>query len=671
MRVAFLAILIAFASLSPTQAQEAAPADSVTLARPDTSATILARAPGMPSPLAVSDSARSAWPEIFKIPIAARIPARTLSFELTDMLRDEPTSMLYDLGSYGWPHGWSPAGLSPQHVGLVWSGIPLRDLFTGRPLYDLLPLASAGTPDMEFAPDDGSPVGLHVNTLVDYEKTADPLTELRYQSGSGLQKVSGLHTQNRRLAVGGRDGVLNLLFSYGGESADGEYPGSRLSQGRQIYSRVKYLRPGWSLELGDLYNKRSVGAHGGVVPRITNDLESIYQRLGATVIDPEARRATKRNDVFATFRRDRGGAGRNVTSATAGYSSQQFEYRREADTLTVRSTALFFQISHALARTRHRLTFDVNGTSNTTRPRSDALVFASETDSRLLATVAEEVRFGALHALAKLGLETRSDGTQLLAKAAVWQSFGPAVFRLDASQTAQPVSQIDRTGLGPFLAPIEKVPIGPNRLVRASLSVAAGPLDLTVLGTLTGNATWTDYLATEDPDSVRAAVGTGTLRVVSAGLDFGYRRQAQRGFYFTAQPTVFGVSKTEDALQELYRSTVPDFYAVASLGVRYLIFQRDLDLDISIRGRFWSEFAGRALHPQSGLLVIPVEGARPVESSATLDLIVTGGVRTATLFLAYENFLSGTSFLPGNLLVPVYPLAEKRIRFGVFWPIQN
>ncbi len=105
--------------------------------------------------------------------------------------------------------------------------------------------------------------------------------------------------------------------------------------------------------------------------------------------------------------------------------------------------------------------------------------------------------------------------------------------------------------------------------------------------------------------------------------------------------------------------------------MRYLIFQRDLDLDISIRGRFWSEFAGRAFHPQSGLLVVPVEGARPVESSATLDLVVTGGVRTATLFLAYENFLSGTSFLPGNLLVPVYPLAEKRIRFGVFWPIQN
>jgi hypothetical protein len=129
--------------------------------------------------------------------------------------------------------------------------------------------------------------------------------------------------------------------------------------------------------------------------------------------------------------------------------------------------------------------------------------------------------------------------------------------------------------------------------------------------------------------------------------------------------------ETNTLSQSHYAETLPDFYGVARFGARYRIFRGDLDLDISVRGRFWTEFTGRVFHTQTGLLIIPTTAARPVESSATLDLIISGGVRTATLFLAYENFLAGTTALPGNLLVPLYPLADKRLRFGVFWPIRN
>lgn len=90
-----------------------------------------------------------------------------------------------------------------------------------------------------------------------------------------------------------------------------------------------------------------------------------------------------------------------------------------------------------------------------------------------------------------------------------------------------------------------------------------------------------------------------------------------------------------------------------------------------MRGRLWSSFRSRVLHTQTGLLAVSTSGGTPVESSAALDVVVTAGVRTATLFIVYENFLSGTSAIPGNLIVPVYPLAQRRLRFGVFWPIQN
>ena len=258
-----------------------------------------------------------------------------------------------------------------------------------------------------------------------------------------------------------------------------------------------------------------------------------------------------------------------------------------------------------------------------------------------------------------------------MGRAALRQALGPAQVRVEALQTGYPVSLLDRTGLGSFVQPYSEIPSGTNRVGRASLSLTGGPLDLTVLGTVTDNATWLDYFATSNADSVLVLTGDEPLRVASAGLDVGFRRHARRGFYLTAQPTLFGMLENNTVLQSRYANTLPEFYATARLGARFLIFRGDLDLDLSIRGRFWSEFVGRSFHTQTGLLTIPVDGTGPVESSATLDLIIVGDVRTATLFVAYENFLAGTSAIPGNLLVPVYPLADKRLRFGVFWPINN
>ena len=123
-------------------------------------------------------------------------------------------------------------------------------------------------------------------------------------------------------------------------------------------------------------------------------------------------------------------------------------------------------------------------------------------------------------------------------------------------------------------------------------------------------------------------------------------------------------------------AALPEFFVQGRLGARYAIFG-DLALDLSLRGRFWTEMRSRTLHAPTGLLVLPHEdddlfppsGFLP--SSGMLDIVVEAGLRTATLFLAYENVLSGTQLLAGNLIVPVYQLHERRLRFGVFWPIKN
>ena len=105
--------------------------------------------------------------------------------------------------------------------------------------------------------------------------------------------------------------------------------------------------------------------------------------------------------------------------------------------------------------------------------------------------------------------------------------------------------------------------------------------------------------------------------------------------------------------------------------MRYRIFKGDLDFDLYARGRFWSSFLGRTLHPETGLLVLRDASARLIDSSATLDVVLEAKVRTAKFFIGFENLLSGTTLIIGNMLVPDYPLPQQRFRFGVHWPIWN
>ena len=123
------------------------------------------------------------------------IPALTSAQNITDILSGEALSFHHDFGIFGWPGGWSPYGLHPQRVTLQLSGIPFDDLITGRPRYDLLPMALL------------QPLGLHparqgatmgVSAEIRPFAVQQPLTELHYQSGDNkLQRVTALHQQQR------------------------------------------------------------------------------------------------------------------------------------------------------------------------------------------------------------------------------------------------------------------------------------------------------------------------------------------------------------------------------------------------------------------------------------------------------------------------------------------
>jgi hypothetical protein len=193
-------------------------------------------------------------------------PARRAAFEAKDLLREVPGSFTYDLGGFGWPHGWTPDGQPPEAVRLTLSDVPFNDLITGRPRFDLLMLPlleplSVTSGRLSAA----TTVQAHFRDL----EAPEPLTELQYMTGgTGLQSITALHTQERDLSLPGarEEGRLSVLFGYGGHAADNEYRNARLERMRQTLGRVRLAQRTWSLELRNLHNRRSRGAHGGVVP---------------------------------------------------------------------------------------------------------------------------------------------------------------------------------------------------------------------------------------------------------------------------------------------------------------------------------------------------------------------------------------------------------------------
>ena len=151
------------------------------------------------------------------------------------------------------------------------------------------------------------------------------------------------------------------------------------------------------------------------------------------------------------------------------------------------------------------------------------------------------------------------------------------------------------------------------------------------------------------------------MRAAGVVAGVGVREAARRGLYGAAwAQAVFG----DDV------PGVPPAVGDARAGVRARLFRGDLDADAFVRVRAWSAFTSRVLHEPTGLLLLPADGdAARVRAGTQLDLVASAHVRTATLHLALDDALAGTVFTRGSLTVPGYPMAGRRLRVGVFWPI--
>ena len=599
------------------------------------------------------------------------VPALRPDIRLVELVAGAPGSFTYLFDRPGWPDGWSPFGLSPNTRPLALDGIPFTDIFTGRPAWDLVPLALIAPPRFDPAGAGGHPAGVHAQ-LRPYEGPA-PLTEATYwRDGEGLQSIDVVHAQQRRRSFRGHPGLLQVLGAYGGRATDVPYPGSNLARGRRTTLRVRYTQRAWSAEVLYMSQRRRIGAHGGVLIR-AGDPDAIYRSDIAEVAMPEAERRIVRNDLAGAVRARLFPAG--VTSSTVYHSTETFRYHNALDTLGTRSMRTGMHVHQPLMRTAmSRLAIRMEGWSEHMAPRG---TFRESAERRfaMYVEVRDSLRFG----------QPGEDGKErrwILEPAAGWffhRSGGLAgsvrlvrrgtrtSWRVGAS-TGKPRTPVAYdTGFG-TLRGQRGVRPGRTFAMHTEGSVRKGPFVI-ALGAF-------GYQARDPVDvfvaaqEVVTATASSPLRQAALYADFGWRRHAQRGFYAMARPTFMHiVEQSASPLHKRLGGTLPRWFARARFGVRYALFQGDLRFDLYAEGMAWSGFHSRSLHAPTGLLAVPEASSLLLGASNTGNIVAEVRVRTARLFFVYDHVPAGASLVEGTMLVPVYPLPAGRFRFGVHWPI--
>jgi hypothetical protein len=604
------------------------------------------------------------------VPVMGVPPVQAPEHEVARLLAHLPGSFLYDLGANGWPHGWSWNGLSPQRSTLLFDGHPYDDPVTGRPRFDLLPPTFLQVPRVGVD-HRGNPIGVYIQPQqYDVER---PLTELRYRrDNSSMQSIGVVHVQQRAVNPLGTPSLLQIVGGYYGRAADNEYPNSDLRRERALLGRVALRGRTWSLTLRNVHARRRIGAHGGVLPQ-GNLFDTVYNRTIADVRLDDARRQTIRNDLALTARSTVLPGLTTPLTLSANWTAQTYSYYN-ADTLRAQTDRFSAYLRQDAMWRSHTLWMEVGARHDDLRSTNAWTGHRSR--QHIYATLRDSIDWRIARVVLDAGFHATDRQQYPSAAAHVARSLGPLRVFAEARLAGQSVSWIETAGFGDVIRPLADVPTGRITYGQLGMALAQGPVDIRLTGFAHEIQDPIDLYATGVGDTLTARASDTPFRRLGATLALGWRRSARAGLYASAHGTAVQFRPTQDSLAARVADTLPQVFGRGRLGARFMAFEGDFNADLYVEGRAWTRFRSRQLHPPTGLLAVPPAGVPVLEDvplvfgpSGTLDVGLEAGIREATLFFSMENVLSGTPVQPGTLIVPVYPLPERRFRFGVYWPI--
>ncbi len=572
-----------------------------------------------------------------------------------------PGVFSYTFGATGWPDGIAPYGADPNRLELQFDGIDFSDLITGRPRFDLIPVALLKSINLEES---------GVVLLADSLNDSAPRTNLRYQSaGDDLNAIRAIHVQNRVfMAADSTVRRLQTLFGYAGTSAQGEYDGSRLKRGREITLRLRYVTPKWSAELVELANRRSIGAHTGVMPFAGAAYESIYQRLGAVVGNESARRRTIRNDLRLRGRTTLS----NINSrATLFWTVQTLDYRNGLVAIKGRVERLGVRVEGSKPLPMFNAGLAVVGWKDRFK---DGNAYDSTSSSRsfLSALGSVDGKSGPVDWHLSAGPQKESDRSWIYLSGGATAEINSFTVFASGVRSGRRLASHEITGFSTSVEPLTDEADPSFASAHLGVGWRSNLVSLLVdsFVNVERNPVVAELDNTEAVIRVQSLSGSATASGIS--LRIGFRDEAAQGLYAVLNP-VFRATNTDadGALAAAWRRASPEQWSSGRIGVRVRMFTGDLDLNAYVRARYWGEMGGLRLHTPTGLLALPEDASDTLEANWLIDFVAEAGVRGAIIYLSYENALSGTSAQVGNLIIPDYPIPQQRLRFGVYWPIFN
>ncbi len=620
------------------------------------------------------------------------IPGRLPHTSVEMILAERPGGFLYDLGEYGWPHGWSPQGLAPHRVQLWFEGLSFNHPLTGRPRFELLP-PSFLTPPRAGVDPGGGAVGVHTSWRAYDPKR--PLTEIRYRfDNSGLHAVEVGHSQKRRLDLFGRPGLLHATFGFGGRKADGVYDGSRLKGERRIWGRLRYQTNDWTVELSDQSSLYRIGAYGGAVPLPNAEFFSSIYALplaSSSVRSPNARRKTVRNDLTARLRGPLLPGLNRPTTLSARWTSNTFDFRPGATldtTWSVKLNGAHVRLRQSLRAGGHTLTGSIRGSLWQVAESNVSQIEGRRGAAHLL--LRDSLRVGATDLVLDAGGHITSEQVYPSITVRARRSAGPVRLSASATATGQRGAWIEDEGFKSegFTSSVRALNGERNgiadHVIKGTMGAhaAAGAFDLGIEGFAHQIRSAVDLFAvpSESPpttitDTVAARQLSSPIRRAGLTLSLDWRQDARRGLYLNSHGTVVKtLNSGTSPLHTRLARTLPTAFGRARIGVRFVLF--NLPVDLYARARGWSAMNSRWFHPPTGRLVVPPRNTpipeapgQKVGPSGTVDVRAEARLRDATLFFTFQNVQASTQLQAGTFVVPVYPLPPQQFRFGVFWPI--
>ncbi len=581
-----------------------------------------------------------------------------------DLLQMTPGIFIRDLGSAGQLDGITMRGIDGRGIAFMSDGILLNDPLTGIFNPNLYPTENiehaeiiTGTQAFLYALNS---TGGAVNFVSKSKKALRPYSRIRYsESAYDYGFIDGLVSQD---VIRG----LNVTAGFQHQTLTGKFPNSN-DDSWNARIKLRYNISGkFNVYFSENYNQTQVGLNGGV--DTTTPYENRFDRFLAQLRNTDSYEKITRHDLQL------GSAGKFlsdstvISSITFFHSTNFREYRDEenrpgSNGITVkqddRSQWFGVRLSQELSVGRQRLNLGGNLESRgviaspaTGEHLHTASNVFAKTDILPTENIKVSVYGRADHYLAQSPLSYGSDGT--ITPIPYLEFFG-GYSRSFRFPTMQELYWRDST----VSATLADFPPERHHLLEAGMRLLS---DQSVLFEITffhrNIFDAIDIVPTQHKYPFPTLAFTPESNLTLQGWTS--TTKIHVGSWYVEGELQYLETKTDQG----YRSSFPKWSGAGGIYFWDKLFTGHLDLKVGIHGRIISSYRGMEYNPQA-LAFVP--STQPdVDAAGTSDLVLIAHIGSAYVHFIWEN-------LPDRqyVIVPFYPMPDRRIRFGISWEFTN